>query len=250
VWTGWRSVFWVLAAVTALMLALVALRLPETLPAGRRRGGGATALATTGARLLRDRAFLGYALTFVFSFGAMFAYISASPFVLETVLGLSTGWYTVDFAVNAALLCAVSALNGALVGRIATRRLLATGVTVLTVAAVGLVAAALTAVSAWIVLPLLAVALASLGLILPNATALASDRARQAAGTGSALLGGAQFTLAAVVTPLVGLGSGALPMAIGMLACAVIAATSLAALTRTGTSPSAVARPEPVGVRG
>jgi DHA1 family bicyclomycin/chloramphenicol resistance-like MFS transporter len=83
-------------------------------------------------------------------------------------------------------------------------------------------------------------------LTLPNAPALASDRARQAAGTGSALLGGAQFLLAAIVTPLVGLGSGALPMAIGMLACAIVAAASLTALTRADTTPPAVAHPEPV----
>jgi DHA1 family bicyclomycin/chloramphenicol resistance-like MFS transporter len=246
-WSGWRAVFWVLTAATALMLVLVALRVPETLPPERRRGGGVAAMLASGARLLRDRAFLGYTLTFVFAFAAMFAYISASPFVLEDVLGLSTGWYTVDFAVNAALLCAVAAVNGVLVTRVAVRRLLAVGVALLTATAVGLLLVALTAVSAWTVLPLLAVLVGSLGLILPNATALASERARDAAGTGSALLGGLQFTLAAVVTPLVGLGGGALPMALGVLAGAVISAAALTTLTRAPGSDPADAAPELAG---
>jgi DHA1 family bicyclomycin/chloramphenicol resistance-like MFS transporter len=57
---------------------------------------------------------------------------------------------------------------------------------------------------------------ASLGLIAPNATALAlAGTNPQIAGSASALLGVLQFSIGAVVAPLVGLGGAntALPMA-------------------------------------
>jgi DHA1 family bicyclomycin/chloramphenicol resistance-like MFS transporter len=79
------------------------------------------------------------------------------------------------------------------------------------------------------VLPALFLVVASVGLVMPNATALAlADHAR-VAGSGSALLGLAQFIVGGAVAPLVGVaGPGtALPMAViiaslgmgGMVAC-------------------------------
>jgi DHA1 family bicyclomycin/chloramphenicol resistance-like MFS transporter len=65
----------------------------------------------------------------------------------------------------------------------------------------------------------------ALGLVAANATALATARAPQAAGSASALLGALQYGLAALVSPLVGLGgeSTAVPMTIAILASACVA---------------------------
>jgi MFS transporter, DHA1 family, multidrug resistance protein len=38
--------------------------------------------------VLADRRYIGYTLAFAFGFSVMFAFISASPFVLQTILGL------------------------------------------------------------------------------------------------------------------------------------------------------------------
>ena len=80
---------------------------------------------------------------------------------------------------------------------------------------------------------------ASIGLILPNATALALADHGHRAGSALALLGALQYVVGAVVAPLVGIaGTGtALPMAI------VIATLSLGA----GASYVALARPAPAG---
>jgi DHA1 family bicyclomycin/chloramphenicol resistance-like MFS transporter len=75
-------------------------------------------------------------------------------------------------------------------------------------------------------LPAFFVLVSSIGLVMPNATALAlADHSREA-GSASALLGMAQFVFGAGAAPLVGVaGTGtATPMAL------VIAALSLAAL--------------------
>lgn len=71
-------------------------------------------------------------------------------------------------------------------------------------------------------------AVASLGFILGPATALALDAVPRAAGAGSAVVGAAQFGLAALVTPVVGLGGEhtAVPMALAMGGLAVLAGVS------------------------
>ncbi len=77
------------------------------------------------------------------------------------------------------------------------------------------------------VLPILFVLTASLGLLAPNAAALAlADTDIRTAGSASALLGVLQFSVGAVVAPLVGLGgtATAVPMS------AVIATFGLASL--------------------
>ncbi|MDF5758342.1 MFS transporter [Spongiactinospora sp. TRM90649] len=56
-----------------------------------------------------------------FAFGGLMAYISASPFVLQDVLGLSTTAYTVVFAVNSLGMISVGLLSARLVGRLRPR---------------------------------------------------------------------------------------------------------------------------------
>ncbi len=90
---------------------------------------------------------------------------------------------------------------------------------VLTVAHVG-------GLSAFVV-PVLAI-LAGMGLVLPNAPALALSRHPDAAGTAAALLGAAQFGLGAAVAPAIGaLGNGALALSWVMTAGMAIALTAL-----------------------
>src|SRR6185295_17186184 len=70
--------------------------------------------------------------------------------------------------------------------------------------------------------------LAAMGLVIPNAPAVALTRHPDAAGTAAALLGAAQFGLGAAVAPLVGvLGNGELALAAVMTAGSVIALLAL-----------------------
>jgi len=66
--------------------------------------------------------------------------------------------------------------------------------------------------------------LAAMGLVIPNAPAVALARHPDAAGTAAALLGAAQFGLGAVVAPLVGvLGNDEVALALVMTTGIVIA---------------------------
>ena len=77
-----------LAVLSALIALLVALGLRETLPPERRsRQRPARARCRPCATLLRDRWFVGHALAGGLAFGALFAYISGSSFVLQGIYG-------------------------------------------------------------------------------------------------------------------------------------------------------------------
>ena len=77
--------------------------------------------------------------------------------------------------------------------------------------------------------------LAAMGLVIPNAPAVALSRHPDAAGTAAALLGAAQFGLGAAVAPLVGvLGNDELALAVVMTSGVVIALLALLAVGASG----------------
>jgi ABC-type Fe3+ transport system substrate-binding protein len=113
---GWRGIFWVLTAAGVVMFAGVLVLVPETLPEENRHGGGLRALVRNLRYVVGNRVYLGYAFTFMFGFVALFSYISASPFVVQNVLGLSPGQFSMVFAVNAAGMVGAAIVNTRLVG--------------------------------------------------------------------------------------------------------------------------------------
>ena len=240
---GWRGFFWVLAAAGAVMTIGVLALIPETLEPERRHGGGLAALAHNARYVLRNRRFVGYALTFVFGFGALFSYIAASPFVVQDVLGLSYGAFSVVFGVNSIGIVLGSVVSARLIDRVGARRLLAFGTALLTAAGLALVLeVTVGGTDRAVILPLLFVATTSIGFVMGNATGLGQSEVPAAAGTGSAVMGAGQFGLAALVSPLV--GGSATGMATSILVCASIALLALVVLTR---SPSTTRRVRPVG---
>ncbi|MBC8091907.1 MAG: multidrug effflux MFS transporter [Pseudonocardia sp.] len=222
---GWRGIFVVLGGLAAVMLLGVLTVVPESLPVERRRSGGLSRTFRDVGAVLRRPRYVGYTLSFALAFSAMFAYISGSPVVLQDTLGLSTTAYALTFAANATGLVLVTVLSARLVRTVAPRRLLMIGVASLIVMSTALLVVVLLGAPTAPVLLLLFLAVSSLGLIMGNATALASDEVRDLAGTGSALLGALQFGLGAVVSPLV--GASATTMAAVMLIASVLAATAL-----------------------
>jgi MFS transporter, DHA1 family, multidrug resistance protein len=246
--TSWRGVFIVLAVIGTLLLLAAATGLSETLPAERRQRGGVRVTIKTFRQLLSDRSYLGYALSCGLAFAAMFAYISGSPFVLQDIYGLSPQLFSVTFAVNACGLVAAGQVNGRLVGRVAPLRLLTTGLVITATGRVALLAV-VTIGSAGLVgvLPSLFVVVASLGFVLPNATALALTDYPRTAGSASALLGVLQFAIGAAAAPLVGVlgAKTALPMAVVMATLSVSALAIFVLLVRGRRSQASTADVNP-----
>ncbi|UZJ31630.1 multidrug effflux MFS transporter [Streptomyces endophytica] len=236
--TDWRGVFVVLTAVGLALTLLVWRRLAETLPPARRHSGGIGEALRTMRDLLADRVFSGYLLVGAFAFAALFAYISASPFVVQEIYGASPQVFSLLFGINSVGLVAVGQINGkVLVGRVALDKVLGAGLAV-----IALAAGALLLMSAGVfghvgLLPTAAglfVLMAAMGLVMPSTNTLALLRTPHAAGSASALLGTSTFLLGSVASPLVGIAGErtAVPMALVQLSCAVLALGSFLGLCR------------------
>jgi len=225
--TSWRGIFWVLTVLSALIALLVTFGLRETLPKARRSSSGLAETLRTMRALLRDRWFVGHGLAGGLGFGALFAYISGSSFVLQGIYGVSPQLYSVLFAMNGLGLIAASQINARLVGRFGPARLLHAGLLAIAAASGTLLAVALTGgLGVGAVLAPMFVVVSSLSFVLPNSIALALADHAAVAGTASALLGASQFLMGALVAPLVGAGgtTSAVPMA------AIMTLVALAAL--------------------
>jgi DHA1 family bicyclomycin/chloramphenicol resistance-like MFS transporter len=232
--TSWRGMFVGLAAVGGVMSVAVAGSLPETLPPGARQPAGFAHAVRTLAALFRDRRFTPYAAIFALMFGAMFAYIAGSAFVLEDIYGLSPTLYSVVFAANAAGLVTLAQLGRRLGARAGAARLLRAGLTLSALGAAGTLVVAVTHAGLAFAIVSFAALIAANGLNVPNSAALALDHQGERAGSASALLGLGQFTLGAAVAPLVGLAGAhtMVPMALVIAACAAIAVAIQLALGR------------------
>ena len=237
--TSWRGVFIVLAILVTLMLLAVVTGLGETLPPARRQSGELSTTLATFRRLLTNRLFVGYALSCGLSFAAMFSYISGSPFVIQDISGLSPQAFSLIFGTNALGIGIMGQISGRLVGRVSPRRLLAGALMALAVGGVALLVVVIAHIGLVGILPALFVVVASQGMVLPNATALALADHPHTAGSASALLGGLQFALGAAIAPLVGIAgpTTALPMA-AVIAVLGGSALSLFALLTTLSAPS------------
>ncbi|GAA1897995.1 multidrug effflux MFS transporter [Streptomyces sodiiphilus] len=234
----WRGIFLVLAGVGVLLIAVVARWLPETLPPGRRNGGGVPQALRTMRGLFRDRVFTGYLLTGSFTFAALFAYVAASPFVVQEIYGASPQAFSLVFMVNALGLVAVSQINGKiLVGRVSLNVVIGVGLVIITGAAVALLLMTTGVFGEVGLIPVaggLFVLMSAMALVLPNASSQGMMRAPDAAGAASALLGASQFFIGALGVPLVGIAGEhtAVPMAVVQLTVMVLASLFFVTMCR------------------
>jgi DHA1 family bicyclomycin/chloramphenicol resistance-like MFS transporter len=224
--SGWRAIFYVLCGFGLVCLGLVFFALSETLPVERRtRASFGTVLRIYGS-LLVDGRFMGYALAGGLASGALFAYIAGSPFVFIELNGVPPERFGLLFGTNAFGLILASQFNRRLLVRYYSGQILTAALAVIAISGLLLAVITVTGIGGFPgMLVLLFCCIASMGLVLPNATAMAMAPFGKQAGSASALLGALQFAIGAAAGALVGaLDNGtALPM-VGIIACCGVAA--------------------------
>jgi DHA1 family bicyclomycin/chloramphenicol resistance-like MFS transporter len=240
---GWQSIFIALTLFSAMAATAVALWLPESLPAHVPRPPLSGALRQYG-RLLTDSVFLGHALTGGIAIAGMFAYIAGSPFVFIKLYGVPAEHFGWLFGTNAAGFILVAQVNARLLSKRGPAFLLSRAVWVYFTAGLCLLAvSALHPERLWPLLIPLFICIASLGCILPNASACAMNGQGARAGSASAMLGSLQFSVAAGAAALVAaLHDGtAVPMAMVISLCGLLV-VSAAMLTRRLQNARALAQ--------
>ncbi|WP_281659043.1 multidrug effflux MFS transporter [Halobacillus sp. Cin3] len=228
----WRGIFGVLTGLGLLMLLAVALFLEETLPKKNRKTGGLKETVATFGSLIKNRTFMGYVLSKGFIMSGMFAYISGSAFVLQEVYALSAQQFSLVFAVNGLGLVAATQVTGWLSRKISGTALFRYGLIQAFTGGILLVGAALAEAPVVLLCFTLFLAVTSVGIVNTTVFSLAMEDQAEQAGSASALLGLLPFLLGAIVSPLVGLGGGALPMALVMAVCSTMAVVFYILLNR------------------
>lgn len=226
---SWHWVFAALIVLAGALLVVAALALPETLPPSHRRPLRLRSILATYGQLLRDLRFVTLVLVGALGMSGLFAYISGASFVLQGRHGLDQQSFALVFGAGAIALIAATQFNVVLLRRFTPQRIMVVALGAATVAGgVFIVLSVLHAggllgfvLPAWTVL-------AMLGFVIPNAPAVALSRHHEAAGTSAALLGAAQFSMGAVIAPVVGLlGNDEIALAVVMTIGVAVALLAL-----------------------
>lgn len=237
---GWRAVFWVLAALGALLLAATAALVRETVADVDRDGLRPRTIARNAGTLLRDRGFIGAVLAVTLVFSGQFAFISGSAFVFIDLLRLSPDRYGYCFGLVALGLMTGSFLTARLTGRLGTERLVRAGALLAAAAGVALAVPPLLGAAsvAGIVAPMLLYAVAG-GLVMPSATAAAIGPFPRMAGLASAVLGCVQMAGASGYAIIISrfFDGSARPMTAAIAASGLACWAGVALLPRPAAAP-------------
>ncbi|MCY8205665.1 MULTISPECIES: Bcr/CflA family efflux MFS transporter [unclassified Bacillus (in: firmicutes)] len=229
----WHTIFHVLTIIGFLLVLLIALRLKETLPPEKRIPSSIGTSVKTMGSLLKDRSFMGYALTVGFIHGGSFAYVSGTPFVYQDIYGVSPQVFSILFGINGLAIISGSFIIGRFGGIIHEKRLLRMAViTAMIATAVLLTMTIIHGPLATLVISIF-VYMITIGMVLTSTFTLAMERQGHRAGSASALLGMLPLLLGSIVSPLVGINeTTAIPMGAIMFVTAVIGSLAFFGLTK------------------
>lgn len=217
---GWRGIFVVLLAI-GIGMTIWTTRTNETLPPARRIAARRLSdyLKSYRTMLLNGR-FMIYVVIKALGIALLYAYISSGPFIIQDHYHFSALTFGIIFGANALAIAAGAML--------APRFRIMKQAMVVGTVGMFLLSLGMAAVM-WYELPFWAYELVAvplvlcLGMIFSSANTLAMDVGRADAGTSSAILGVVKYILAAIVSPLCGLGNLMHSSAIVVIVTAAIA---------------------------
>ncbi len=230
-YADWRSTFWLIAAMSLLLLPLVARIVGHGPPPAAPAHPATTSGQRGYAPLLRNRLYLRYALSYAVMFGALLMYVASAPVLVTHALGLGIEAFAIlqICGVLAFMVGASAAVR--MVKRLGQQWLVRSGTLLQFLAGAGLMGMALAGLTGTRGLVLLAMLAAlfcgGLGLRGPATMGGALHAAGEDAGKGAGLLMFLAFACVAGATQLVApfLHYGLLPL--GALLFAMVSASAL-----------------------
>lgn len=217
---GWQGIFVVLLAL-GIGMTIWTTRTNETLPPARRIAARRLSdyLKSYRTMLLNGR-FMIYVVIKALGIALLYAYISSGPFIIQDHYHFSALTFGIIFGANALAIAAGAML--------APRFRIMKQAMVVGTVGMFLLSLGMAAVM-WYELPFWAYELVAvplvlcLGMIFSSANTLAMDVGRADAGISSAILGVVKYILAAIVSPLCGLGNLMHSSAVVVIVTAAIA---------------------------
>lgn len=242
---GWRGIFGVLGVFSAVVLVVTAAVVPETYGVGR--GGGAdgddsaerdgSADRGTRARLravLRDPGFRTATLLGAMTYAGVYAYVAASPLLLQDVHGLTAGQFATVFLANSLGLVVGVQASASLQRRRPNAPVLIGFAALTAVAALAIVPLERAGAGLPGLLPCLWLFVAGCGGCFAGAAGRALRDQSAQAGTATSLYGFGTFAAAGLIAPIAGLIGlhDAAPIAGVLIATGLVGTTSAVLLRR------------------
>ena len=215
--TDWRGIF-VTLAVIGIILLVVSFKFHESLESNKRLNLPITKTYYSIILVAKNKLFFSLVIIQGFTLAAMFAYIAASPFILQTHYNLTPLMYSLYFGLNGFAIV----LGSKSAGNFKEKNSIKLGLSLMLAVSIYL------AIVLTLTLPFLFIEagffllLLGLGFILPAGSAIAMSLERERAGSASAFFGFVPFFLGGVVSPLVGIGNIFHSSAIAIVICSVI----------------------------
>lgn len=201
----WKTVFLVLIAFGAIMFCLSFYKLTESLPENNRSSGRISEILGDFKELLKNPKFLLPLFIQGSTFALLFSYISASPFIVQSVYGVSSFAFSWMFAFNGLGLIFSGQLVNKLVDRFDEHTLMKVFAFVQIIGVIIVSLTLLNSWSIWILMIGFFILVSPVSAIGTTGFSIAMANNKRGAGSASSLLGLSQFAFGGLVTPLVGI---------------------------------------------
>ncbi|MFC7365868.1 MULTISPECIES: Bcr/CflA family efflux MFS transporter [Bhargavaea] len=233
---SWETIFYALALIGVLIVAIVAWKLKETLPPENRIPSSIGSSVKTMGSLLKDRSFIGYALVVGFVHGGSFAYVSGTPFVYQQIYGVSPQVFSILFGINGVAIITGSFIIGRFGGIVSEKKLLQAAVTIAAASTFVLLIMTIIKGPLASLVILIFIYMTTMGMIITSTFTLGMAKQGGRAGSASAVLGMLPSLLGAAFTPLSGIaGATAVPMGATLFATSLIGLIAFFTLVRKGS---------------
>lgn len=215
----WRTIFYLLGAFSLILIISVYLYLPESASINKSLKLNPKGIFKDYKNVFTERSFLYFALASSIGMGGMFAYISGASFVFMNYFELSESTFGYIFSANAIGFIAGSQINRLLLNKYTSLQIITfASVILVCVSFAMLITYSLDLITLPVLVGLLITFLFSLGLLVPNSTAMALAPFKKSAGSASALIGFIQMLVGASISAAVSAlhNDTILPMFLGM----------------------------------
>jgi MFS transporter, DHA1 family, multidrug resistance protein len=228
VWLGWKWIFIVLSIIVILIMLVTFFFLPVGYYADPSVSLKAKPMLLTFASVLKEPLFYTYSFAGAFSFASLFIYVAGSAPIFLEIFQLSPQAYGAVFASLSVGFIGGSQLNNVLLKKYNSGQVFRFA---LLVQVINSLVFLLLAINGMTTLPvtigMFFIMLTCIGLINPNANALALSPFTRNIGSASALIGSIQIGIAGIASAAVGLFNSSTLVPI----VAMLAATSLVSIT-------------------
>ncbi|GGE29913.1 Bcr/CflA family drug resistance efflux transporter [Agaricicola taiwanensis] len=223
---GWRASFILIFVIACLLLGVVWAKLPETVREKRREPITLLSIFNGYRFLLLSAAYRGYVALTSIAFAGLFAYISASSFVLQGIYGLDEFHFALMFAMAVLGFVVGGFIGSKVVRKIGIDGAIRLGSWFLAAGGILMLLAVILGPGhpLEVTLPI-TIYLVGIGLVMPQALAGAMQPFPDRAGSASSLSGLLQMTTASIAGVGIGhvIGETVLPVALAIAGLGLLA---------------------------